>query len=212
MQIDERIVRSDPRRRAFRQLESANPSAALEEELHARLPEGRVGDDERAIGRQIEGARVEHAAGLDADADQLARRPVHRGGDRRHHVGATVEDEVVARCRRFARADVFEPAGDVRRQAADRFQGFDDGCAAGSEARSMTMPSAAPALGMRESVRSRLLDGFQNVGRLRQDDFFERRVVGHRRVERGDAADRGVELAEQLAGDASGDLGAETAR
>ena len=61
------------------------------------------------------------------------------------------------------------------------------------------------------SVAREVLDGLQHVRRLRQDDLFEIRAVGDRGVERGDAADRRVEVFEQLVGDARRQLGAEAA-
>ena len=52
----------------------------------------------------------------------------------------------------------------------------------------------------------------QHVRRLRQDRFFEVRVVRHRAVQRADALHRRVEVLEQLAADAGRQLGAEAAR
>ena len=62
------------------------------------------------------------------------------------------------------------------------------------------------------SVGGGFPDGLQDVGRLREDGFFELGIVGDRRVERGDAPDRRVEVLKELAGDAGGELGAEAAR
>src|SRR5580765_4526205 len=62
------------------------------------------------------------------------------------------------------------------------------------------------------SVADGVSDGLQNVLRLRKDRFLELRRVGDRTVERADAADGGVEILEQLAGNPRGDFGAEAAR
>ena len=61
-------------------------------------------------------------------------------------------------------------------------------------------------------VSGGFLDGLQDICRLRQDGFFELGIVGDRRVERGDAPHRRVEMREQLAGDSRRELGAEAAR
>src|SRR5262252_691341 len=57
-----------------------------------------------------------------------------------------------------------------------------------------------------------LLDRLQHVGGLREDFLLEIRMVRDGRVERRDAANRRVEVLEELVGDARGDLGAESAR
>ena len=53
----------------------------------------------------------------------------------------------------------------------------------------------------RASVAGDFQDGFQDVRRLRQDDFFEHGGVCDRRVECRDAANRRVEMFEQLVRD-----------
>ena len=52
------------------------------------------------------------------------------------------------------------------------------------------------------SIPRGLADGFQDVGRLRQDGFLEIGAVGDRNVLRADAPHRRVEVLEQFAGDA----------
>ena len=64
----------------------------------------------------------------------------------------------------------------------------------------------------RASVAGDFEDGFQDVRRLRQDDLFEHRGICDRRVECRDAADRGVEMFEQLIHDSRSQLGAKSAR
>src|SRR5471032_467244 len=61
------------------------------------------------------------------------------------------------------------------------------------------------------SVSCSLTDGFQHVRRLREDRFLEIGAVGHRHVLRAYALHRRVEVLEQLAADARGQLGAEAA-
>src|SRR5687767_13210290 len=61
------------------------------------------------------------------------------------------------------------------------------------------------------SVPRRVLDRFQDVGRLRQDHFLEVRTVRNRRVERGDALDWGVQVFEQLFANPRSELGAKAA-
>src|SRR5581483_6978138 len=77
--------------------------------------------------------------------------------------------------------------------------------------------AAAPATSARREVRNTWLilrgvaNGLQDVRRLRQNRFLEVGAIRDRRVERADAGDRRVEVLEQLAGGARGDLRAEAA-
>src|SRR5256885_3987737 len=62
------------------------------------------------------------------------------------------------------------------------------------------------------SITMQFTDRLQHIRHLRQDCVFELRRVGDEGVKGGDAADGSVEVFEQFAGDARGDLGAVTPR
>src|SRR6188768_3971755 len=55
------------------------------------------------------------------------------------------------------------------------------------------------------------LDRFQNVARARQDPFLEDRGIRDWTIERRYSPHRGIQVIEELLGNAGGDLGAETA-
>src|SRR5258706_6552050 len=61
-------------------------------------------------------------------------------------------------------------------------------------------------------ILRQILNGFEDVRRLREDDLLEVGVVGDRCVERGDPAHGSVQVLEELVADARGQLGAESAR
>ena len=108
---------------AVRQREAAEAPAVRREHLHARPPQRRVGDDEAAVGRvDVEGRRIEHAAGLGADVDDLLRRVA---GDRVDRVRAAVEHEVLAVVGLLESERIAEGAGDVRREPAGGAKNLD---------------------------------------------------------------------------------------
>ena len=64
----------------------------------------------------------------------------------------------------------------------------------------------------KESVTGDVLNGLQDVGRLRQDDFFQHRRIRDRGIQCRDPPHRSIEVLEQLIDNAGGELGAEAAR
>ena len=59
-----------------------------------------------------------------------------------------------------------------------------------------------------QSITCQLGNRRKHIRHLRQDRVFELRCVGDESIERGDAADRSVEVFEQLTGNARRDFGA----
>ena len=70
------------------------------------------------------------------------------------------------------------------------------GCGDDDESRSQEKTAARG--GCHRSVAREIPDRLQDVGGLRKNRLFEERVVGHGRVERGHAADRGIEVLEEV--------------
>src|SRR5262245_6336638 len=65
-----------------------------------------------------------------------------------------------------------------------------------------TRENMISSAGAPRSIPGRCANSVEDVGRLREDGFFERRAVRDRRVECANAADGCVEMLEQIARDA----------
>src|SRR5206468_7155374 len=114
-----------------------------------------------------------------------------------HRVAAAVEHEVLAKGRLLEADWIAEAAGDMCRNAAARPQHL--GCERGQRCRSrdeqVKDEKRAPDLLIPRGVANRL----QNICGLRKDYFLEVGTIGNRSVERADAANRRIEMLEQLA-------------
>ena len=94
------------------------------EELEALPAVGGVGDDERAIGSEIERRRLDDPAVLAADGDQLAAGGAG-GVDAVDRVAAPIEDELLAAGRALVAERLPELADDLDRQGGDGAQRLD---------------------------------------------------------------------------------------
>jgi hypothetical protein len=114
--IDDDVLECHKRSARFRQRKSAYPSTRFEEDLHARCAERGVGNDERAIRSGVKRAGIQNAAGFDAYADDFFRLSFKRRRNPEHGVRPAVEEKIVPVRRGLAGRELFEPAGNVRRQ------------------------------------------------------------------------------------------------
>src|SRR3989338_7536481 len=89
------------------------PAAGRREDLHTLAVAGRVGDRERAPRLDREGRRVDDAARLRTDPDDLPRARLSRI-DAVDRVGGTVEDEVLPGSGLLKAGRTTEPPGEVR--------------------------------------------------------------------------------------------------